>query len=1256
MKMGEFADRAMALYQLREEQRDFQRNLINQHGGAIDLDQPARFVFDLRQLSQNRNDRYQLQQRRYEAQLRQEGNVIDNLMPALRDGLQNAIQRLIDEREVPNNHRVYFDIFSDRLRNQAYRANGLVAADWRNSSHMVDQIFQNLQNTLNSQEAFGMDDTFRIEVTTVAPRNQDRGTGRARRKKLGYLGAEDFLLKNKSVIRINNNDELCGARATIASQAAVDYPDKHGTRRLLTKKEKGISDRPQKQAAYRLCQQAGVPEGPVGPEELKKFQAVLPNHRLLCVYLNRNNEVVSFCPYSPDKKDIVILYYDGHYHGCNSLNSFLQTSYYCPFCFKGYNNQGQHRCESLENTLCKCCRRKDCPDFQQAYPQHLKPTLRCEPCGRYFYGPTCLAHHHQYTVAGAFNLHKSICKTVRHCKSCGKLNNGMTEQKRHKCGYSDCPTCKAYADLKTHKCFIESANQVRKRKEELKEKAAKRRRMAEEDPEDPEDPEDQTNRQEKKPPLHVYVDFEARQDTGQHVANLCVYQTDEGVERVIEGEDCVKIFINELKEMSEEDTREVIVIAHNLQAYDGYFVIEELYRDGKTVKQIRAGAKIIELRHYGIKFIDSLNFFSMPLSDFPKTFGLKLYARDAAGRLITDEDGNYREHPLAKGFFPHLFNRLENQQYVGPLPPVEDYMPLAMSKDKKKEFDKWYKEQIRKNVIFDFRRELVEYCKLDVTILRLGCQTFQELFIRESHFNPFEHPTIASACNRDLIENRLDPKKIASEPTYGWNGEQGNQSKEALEWLQWMDYQNRKNVSLEEREFHDQMKTPKHRHPAHRKYVEHAGNGGERYIADIQTTVDGFDPEKNTIYQFQGCYWHGCTTCFPNQSEVHYCHAGRRMYEVREKTRRTTNQLRRAGYNVVEMWGCEWIRKKREDDEISEFVKTLDFVERLNPRHAFFGGRTNAAKMYHKCQPHEKILYMDFTSLYPTVNKYGLYPTGHPEIILNSEDQDITHYFGIAQCTVRAPRKLYHPVLPVRLNNKLLFPLCCRCAEEQLQAPMLERSCRCPHDDVDREFIGTWCTPELVEAQEQGYTISKAGEQVLYYDTDSIVLLVDEENPSHYVPQTGNYLGEFTDELVDKKTGISYPITEFVSAGPKNYGYEQTNGKRECKVKGFSLNTEGSRYLNYDVMKQNVLAELTDPLLDRRTGRIIPRKHQVKRTHRIVRDPKDLSIQTVAEVKNYSMVYEKRVIDLNTFLTYPYGYGDIDITDMEEDIHALLDL
>lgn len=191
-------------------------------------------------------------------------------------------------------------------------------------------------------------------------------------------------------------------------------------------------------------------------------------------------------------------------------------------------------------------------------------------------------------------------------------------------------------------------------------------------------------KKEKKPPLHVWFDLEARQETGTHEANLCVYQTDEGYERVLHGEDCVKEFIKDLKNFTEQDTRKIIVIAHNLQAYDGYFVIKELYRDNKTVTQIRSGAKILEISHYDIRFIDSLNFFAMPLADFPKTFGLKLYQKNEHGHFVTDEQGNYVEDPLAKGYFPHLFNRLENADYVGPMPPKADYMPNTMSLEGKK--------------------------------------------------------------------------------------------------------------------------------------------------------------------------------------------------------------------------------------------------------------------------------------------------------------------------------------------------------------------------------------------------------------------------------------------------------------------------------------------------------------------------------------------------------------------------------------------
>ena len=76
---AEFADRAMELYLRREEQREFQRQLIEQEGGAIDPSQPGRFVFNLQPLPRRQNRRYGVAERNFNVQLRQEGNVVDQL-------------------------------------------------------------------------------------------------------------------------------------------------------------------------------------------------------------------------------------------------------------------------------------------------------------------------------------------------------------------------------------------------------------------------------------------------------------------------------------------------------------------------------------------------------------------------------------------------------------------------------------------------------------------------------------------------------------------------------------------------------------------------------------------------------------------------------------------------------------------------------------------------------------------------------------------------------------------------------------------------------------------------------------------------------------------------------------------------------------------------------------------------------------------------------------------------------------------------
>ena len=46
-------------------------------------------------------------------------------------------------------------------------------------------------------------------------------------------------------------------------------------------------------------------------------------------------------------------------------------------------------------------------------------------------------------------------------------------------------------------------------------------------------------------------------------------------------------------------------------------------------------------------------------------------------------------------------------------------------------------------------------------------------------------------------------------------------------------------------------------------HIHHArcGHGGERHI--LGARVDGYHPETKTVFQYHGCFWHGCKQCYP---------------------------------------------------------------------------------------------------------------------------------------------------------------------------------------------------------------------------------------------------------------------------------------------------------------------------------------------------------------------------------------------------------
>ena len=158
--------------------------------------------------------------------------------------------------------------------------------------------------------------------------------------------------------------------------------------------------------------------------------------------------------------------------------------------------------------------------------------------------------------------------------------------------------------------------------------------------------------------------------------------------------------------------------------------------------------------------------------------------------------------------------------------------------------------------------------------------------------------------------------------------------------------------------------------------------------------------------------------------------------------------------------------------------------------------------------------------------------------------------------------------------------------------------------------------------------------QVLYYDTDSVIYKWREGQQSI---QIGDYLGQWKDELEGDI------ITEFVSGGSKNYAYQTRGGNSVCKVRGFTLNIRGSNILNFQSMKKNILDELYIPQDSRRNLNIVTPYH-------FQRDVEKKQIRVVPRVKQYGLVFNKRVLNTNAF-SYPYGYrrtGD--------EVQLLLDL
>jgi hypothetical protein len=85
------------------------------------------------------------------------------------------------------------------------------------------------------------------------------------------------------------------------------------------------------------------------------------------------------------------------------------------------------------------------------------------------------------------------------------------------------------------------------------------------------------------------------------------------------------------------------------------------------------------------------------------------------------------------------------------------------------------------------------------------------------------------------------------------------------------------------------------------------------------------------------------------------------MHDLYQAPVEKAGYLKDQGFNVVEVLECEIKRELEQDEDMKSYFDNYELVDPLEPRAAFYGGRTNAAKLFHEYKDDEKIKYVDNT-------------------------------------------------------------------------------------------------------------------------------------------------------------------------------------------------------------------------------------------------------------------------------------------------------
>ena len=314
------------------------------------------------------------------------------------------------------------------------------------------------------------------------------------------------------------------------------------------------------------------------------------------------------------------------------------------------------------------------------------------------------------------------------------------------------------------------------------------------------------------------------------------------------------------------------------------------------------------------------------------------------------------------------------------------------------EKEKWYSEECPDKPKWNFMQQYKEYCWQDVEVLRQGCVIYQKNFltvdwegldIKEAEegwtpkaIDPFQYMTQAQFLQEWFLSGMPEKQKIATVPRipklcY----------KQSHKALQWMLYQQDKfRFLLSDDEF--TIRTV-YNHPSGREYLLPMPDS-------TCHAVDGFAKHyrQEYIFQYHGCYWHGCPRCFPLRQDEMHPHKQVPFKDLYETTIKISNKIQKAHPQAiyVEVWECDFDTQKLLEAETGEFedvpcVGSIIKTDVMSDREVFFGGRVEVFQpmAIADITKGEELRYIDVVSHYPHICAFKRLCTGHPRRLLGRE-------------------------------------------------------------------------------------------------------------------------------------------------------------------------------------------------------------------------------------------------------------------------------